>query len=57
MLVSLCEHGTEQMVDHHTDLLAKEMKCMKILQIYYYNDDDNDLMTRKEQRTQIFFSL
>ena len=54
LLVSLCEHGTVYIIDHHIDLLANRKNSMKILPIYCYNDDDNDLMTMKKQQTQIF---
>ena len=52
-------HCSKSHVVAHIDLLSKQMNCMKVLPIYCYNDDDNDLMmiTTKKQRTQIFFSL
>ena len=55
-VVSLCEHGTVKIMGHRIDLLAKEMNCIKILPIYCYNDDDNDLLTAIKQRTQFIFN-
>ena len=45
MLISLCKHWTVQITVHHIDFFVKQMNCMKILPVYSYNDDDNDLTT------------
>ena len=53
--VGICD-GAPLTAHSGIDMLVSQTNCMKILPIRCYNDDDNDLMTTKKQRTH-FFSI